>query len=124
MNGGLGLNHDQLFLRCDLGNDLDWLLKSASDFCFVPDKEQPGRLQLSRLNSAFCFRVQDGADEVWKLAQKAGRGFVHTEIISKQKSESIYLESIDSLEDTIRTTEAVLAEARDPENPRRGRFSL
>jgi hypothetical protein len=84
VNGGLGLNHDQLFLRCELGNDLDWCSN-----------------QLQTFRPADC-----------------------NEIISKQKSESIYLESIDSLEDTIRTTEAVLAEARDPENPRRGRFSL
>jgi hypothetical protein len=84
VNGGLGLNHDQLFLRCDLGNDLDWCSN-----------------QLQTFRPADC-----------------------NEIISKQKSESIYLESIDSLEDTIRTTEAALAEARDPENPRRGRFSL
>ena len=76
MNGGLGLNHDQLFLRCDLGNDLDWCSN-----------------QLQTFRPADC-----------------------NEIISKQKSESIYLESIDSLEDTIRTTEAALAEARDPEN--------
>jgi AbiTii len=64
------------------------------------------------------------APEVWKLAQKAGRGFVQTQIITKQKSERIYLESIDSLEDTIRTTEAALAAARDPENPRPGRMFM
>jgi len=61
------------------------------------------------------------APEVWKLALKAGRGFVYTEIITKKKSERIYIDSIDSLEDTIRTTEAALAAARDPENPGAGR---
>jgi len=91
VNGGLGLNHDQLFLRCDLGNDLDWCSNQLQTF-------------------------------VWRLIRNSPADC--NEIISKQKSESIYLESIDSLEDTIRTTEAVLAEARDPENPRRGRFSL
>lgn len=61
------------------------------------------------------------SSDVWTLAQKAGREFINTEIITKQKSVHIYLDSIDSLEDTIRTTEAALAAARDPENPLPGR---
>lgn len=55
--------------------------------------------------------------EVWNWAEKAGRVFVHTEVITKKTSRRIYLDSINGLEDTVRTTEAALAAARDPESP-------
>jgi hypothetical protein len=54
--------------------------------------------------------------EVWDLAQIAGRVFVDTEPF-KKPAKRIFLDSIDSLEDTVRTTEAALAAARDPETP-------
>jgi hypothetical protein len=54
---------------------------------------------------------------VWRLAEIADRKFVHTEPITKKSKTVIFLESISSLEEQIRTTEAALDAARDPETP-------
>lgn len=54
---------------------------------------------------------------VWRLAEIADRKFVHTEPITRKSNTVIFLESISSLEEQIRTTEAALDAARDPETP-------
>ncbi len=55
--------------------------------------------------------------EIWRLAEAAGRKYVHTEIFTKKSNVVVYTESIGALEEQIRTTETALAAARDPEMP-------
>ena len=57
--------------------------------------------------------------EIWRLAVAAGRSFIDTGLfnINKESKTVVYTESISALEEQVRTTEAALAAARDPETP-------
>lgn len=55
--------------------------------------------------------------ESWNLAMRAGRVFMHKKDDKSEATERAYHDSIDSLEQEVRSQEAKLAAARDPDSP-------